>query len=97
MATYRFVGVSLFHVNDHSLFAACMFIVAAVKRPDVCTGIMKSELSNPNANSRSGAIARFYALWRSRYHCWLKMEEGAHVHFKVKFTLPCRKKYLMLK
>jgi len=38
-------------------------------------------------------VIRFYALWRNRYHVWLKMEDGAQAVFRVPppgidFTLP---------
>jgi hypothetical protein len=74
-------------------FSAAMFIVASVKQPDEAVGIMRRELKDPDATHRSSAILRFYALWKNRYHCWLKMEDGAQTSFKVAppsidFTLP---------
>lgn len=32
-------------------------------------------------------FSRFYALWRNRFHVWLKMEEGAQSVFKVRFNI----------
>ena len=44
---------------------------------------MHSELSQRDPNVRAAAVRRFYALWRNRFHVWLKMEDGAQLTFKV--------------
>ena len=46
-----------------------------------------------NDKSPTHLVIRFYALWRNRYHVWLKMEDGAQAVFRVPppgidFTLP---------
>ena len=46
-----------------------------------------------SSERRAAAVVRFYALWRHRFHCWLRMEDGAQGYFKVPppsidFTLP---------
>lgn len=64
-------------------FAASMFIVASVKQPQAAVEIMLSEMRQLNADRRSAAIVRFYALWRHRYTCWLRLEENAHSNFRV--------------
>ncbi|CAI4225052.1 unnamed protein product [Auanema sp. JU1783] len=73
--------------------AASMFILACVRRPEDSLKIVKDALKSVNASERTAAIQRFYALWRNRYHVWLKMEDGAQSSFKVPppgidFTLP---------
>ncbi|CAJ0578771.1 unnamed protein product, partial [Mesorhabditis spiculigera] len=73
--------------------AASMFIVASVRRPDDAVAIIKAAIDSENPTERTGAVQRFYALWRNRFHVWLKMEEGAQTVFKVPppgidFTLP---------
>src|SRR4051812_17708623 len=55
--------------------------------------MMKTQLSHKDPSVRICAVNRFYTLWRHRYHCWLKLEDGAHLSFKVPppgidFTLP---------
>ncbi|TKR76778.1 hypothetical protein L596_017869 [Steinernema carpocapsae] len=93
----QMVGISwelLIH-NDPSVVAsaASLFIICAVRCMDDTISLMKREMSHTNATKRSSAIRRFYALWRNRYHVWLKMEDGAQLVFKVPppgidFTLP---------
>ncbi|KAK0415429.1 hypothetical protein QR680_011941 [Steinernema hermaphroditum] len=93
----QMVGISwelLIH-SDPSVVssAASLFIICAVRCMDDSVGLMKREMSHTNATKRSSAIRRFHALWRNRYHVWLKMEDGAQLIFKVPppgidFTLP---------
>lgn len=73
--------------------AAALFIVASVKESAQAVAIIRKELESLEPGDRIQAVERFYALWRNRYHCWVKMEDGAHVVFKVPppgidFTLP---------
>ncbi|VDM59235.1 unnamed protein product [Angiostrongylus costaricensis] len=75
------------------LSAASMFVVACVRRAEECLKVMKKAMESSNATDRTEAIHRFYALWRNRFHVWLKMEDGAQTSFKVPppgidFTLP---------
>ncbi|RCN49022.1 hypothetical protein ANCCAN_04899, partial [Ancylostoma caninum] len=75
------------------LSAASMFVAACVRRPEDALRVMKKALESKNATERTEGIQRFYALWRNRFHVWLKMEEGAQASFKVPppgidFTLP---------
>uniref|UniRef100_A0A914WE92 Protein unc-80 homolog n=1 Tax=Plectus sambesii TaxID=2011161 RepID=A0A914WE92_9BILA len=81
---------SNYHVTST---AAALFIIASVKQPEYAVDIIKRELMVDDATRRTCAIIRFYALWRNRFHCWLKMEDGAQMIFKVPppgidFTLP---------
>uniref|UniRef100_A0A915C2K7 Transmembrane protein n=1 Tax=Parascaris univalens TaxID=6257 RepID=A0A915C2K7_PARUN len=84
----------LVHSDAHLVAtAASLFIVTSVKRPDGVIAVMQAELSSTDAGIRSAAIRRFHALWRNRFHVWLKMEDGAQMNFKVPppgidFTLP---------
>uniref|UniRef100_A0A914DS60 Protein unc-80 homolog n=1 Tax=Acrobeloides nanus TaxID=290746 RepID=A0A914DS60_9BILA len=73
--------------------AASMFICCSVRCSDDSINLIKLNLSHPDATYRTEAIRRFLALWRNRFHVWLKMEEGAQLIFKVPppsidFTLP---------
>ncbi|KAJ1363609.1 Unc-80p [Parelaphostrongylus tenuis] len=75
------------------LSAASMFVVACVRRPEESLKVMRKAMESSNATDRTEAIQRFYALWRNRFHVWLKMEDGAQTSFKVPppgidFTLP---------
>jgi protein unc-80 len=70
-----------------------MFICCSVRCSDDSINLIKLNLSHPDATYRTEAIRRFLALWRNRFHVWLKMEEGAQLIFKVPppsidFTLP---------
>ncbi|EYC17969.1 hypothetical protein Y032_0029g1983 [Ancylostoma ceylanicum] len=70
-----------------------MFVAACVRKPEDALRVMKKALESKNATERTEGIQRFYALWRNRFHVWLKMEEGAQASFKVPppgidFTLP---------
>ncbi|CAD6199380.1 unnamed protein product [Caenorhabditis auriculariae] len=84
----------LLHEEPHVvLSAASMFIVASVRRSEDALAVMKKDFESGDPNQRTNAIQRFYALWRNRFHAWLKMEEGAQASFKVPppgidFTLP---------
>lgn len=64
---------------------ASLFIVTSVKRPDGVIAVMQAELSSTDAGIRTAAIRRFHALWRNRFHVWLKMEDGAQMNFKVTY------------
>lgn len=64
-----------------------------MKCADECVQTIKRDLTSTNPSVRSSAVRRFYALWRNRFHVWLKMEDGAQMVFKVPppgidFTLP---------
>lgn len=75
------------------LTAASMLVAACVRRPEDVLKVVRRSLESNNATERTEAIQRFYALWRNRFHVWLKMEDGAQASFKVPppgidFTLP---------
>nr|CAD7443504.1 unnamed protein product [Timema bartmani] len=76
--------------------AASLFILAAVKAPNQAMGHMHHGLHHQDPAVRINAILRFQVLWKLRYQVWPRMEEGAHVTFKVpppgiEFTLPSPK------
>uniref|UniRef100_A0A7I4YUG5 UNC80 domain-containing protein n=1 Tax=Haemonchus contortus TaxID=6289 RepID=A0A7I4YUG5_HAECO len=75
------------------LSSASMLVAACVRRPEDVVKVVRKSLESKNVTERTEAIQRFYALWRNRFHVWLKMEEGAQASFKVPppgidFTLP---------
>lgn len=84
----------LIHNDPHIVAtAASMFICCSVRCSEDCINTIKENLSSPNANTRAQAVRRFFALWRNRFHVWMKMEDGAQMVFKVPppsidFTLP---------
>ncbi|XP_054724860.1 protein unc-80 homolog [Uloborus diversus] len=76
--------------------AAVAFILASVKAPDYASELLMQELKHSDPSRRVNAILKFQVLWRNRYQCWPRMEDGAHVTFKVpppniEFTLPSPK------
>lgn len=76
--------------------AAAFFILAAVKAPNHVQEIMQKALKNKEPQVRIGAILRYQILWKSRFQVWPRMEENAHMTFKVpppgiEFTLPSPK------
>ncbi|KAK2588606.1 hypothetical protein KPH14_006375 [Odynerus spinipes] len=76
--------------------AASLFIVAAVRAPNQASEIMHNGLQHSNSSVRINAILRFQVLWKLRYQVWPRMEEAAHMTFKVpppgiEFTLPSPK------
>lgn len=76
--------------------AASIFILCAVKVPHQVADLMQHNLSHPDPTIRINAILRFQVLWKLRYQVWPRMEEGAHLLFKVpppgiEFTLPSPK------
>ncbi|XP_042902932.1 protein unc-80 homolog [Parasteatoda tepidariorum] len=76
--------------------AAVAFILASVKAPEFATQLLKNELKHDDPTHRVNAILKFQVLWRNRYQCWPRMEDGAHITFKVpppniEFTLPSPK------
>lgn len=60
-----------------------MFICCAVKCSEESVKIIKDDLMSTDSNCRSKAVWRFSALWKNRFHVWLKMEENAQTFFKV--------------
>ncbi|GIY67759.1 hypothetical protein CDAR_36052 [Caerostris darwini] len=76
--------------------AAVAFILASVKAPEFATHLLAQELKHDEPARRINAILKFQVLWRNRYQCWPRMEDGAHITFKVpppniEFTLPSPK------
>lgn len=76
--------------------SAALFIIASVRAPSFASDIMQRALKHKDTNVRIGAILRYQVLWKARYQVWPRMEEGAHVSFKVpppgiEFTLPSPK------
>ncbi|KZC08559.1 Protein unc-80 like protein, partial [Dufourea novaeangliae] len=76
--------------------AASLFIVAAVRAPNQASELMHHGLQHSVASVRINAILRFQVLWKLRYQVWPRMEENAHLTFKVpppgiEFTLPSPK------
>ncbi|KAK6643812.1 hypothetical protein RUM43_000075 [Polyplax serrata] len=76
--------------------AASLFILCSVRAPNHASDLMHHALSNQETSIRINAILRFQVLWKLRYQVWPRMEEGAHVTFKVpppgiEFTLPSPK------
>uniref|UniRef100_A0A7E4W3C8 UNC80 domain-containing protein n=1 Tax=Panagrellus redivivus TaxID=6233 RepID=A0A7E4W3C8_PANRE len=84
----------LLHNDAHVVAtAASMFICCSVRCSDEAIKTIKESLASPDTTTRTSAIRRFFALWRNRFHVWLKMEDGAQLVFKVPppgidFTLP---------
>ncbi|XP_055936881.1 protein unc-80 homolog isoform X2 [Argiope bruennichi] len=76
--------------------AAVAFILASVKAPEFATQLLSQELKHDDPARRINAILKFQVLWKNRYQCWPRMEDGAHITFKVpppniEFTLPSPK------
>ncbi|XP_021940294.1 protein unc-80 homolog isoform X4 [Zootermopsis nevadensis] len=76
--------------------AASLFILAAVRAPNQATDTIHHGLHHQDPAARINAILRFQVLWKLRYQVWPRMEEGAHLTFKVpppgiEFTLPSPK------
>uniref|UniRef100_T1K5F1 Uncharacterized protein n=2 Tax=Tetranychus urticae TaxID=32264 RepID=T1K5F1_TETUR len=84
--------------TDQDVRTSCSvaFIIAAVKSPEYASKLLSDELSSEDPSNRIKAINKFYAIWRARHQCWQRMEDGAHLVFKVpppviEFTLPSPK------
>jgi len=76
--------------------AAALFIISAVRAPNQASDLMHKSLQHSNTSVRINAILRFQVLWKLRYQVWPRMEEAAHLTFKVpppgiEFTLPSPK------
>lgn len=76
--------------------AASLFIVAAVRAPNQASELMHHGLQHNSVTVRISAILKFQVLWKLRYQVWPRMEEPAHLTFKVpppgiEFTLPSPK------
>lgn len=76
--------------------AASLFIVGAVRAPNQASELMHHGLQHSSTSVRINAILRFQVLWKLRYQVWPRMEENAHLTFKVpppgiEFTLPSPK------
>ncbi|XP_031332358.1 protein unc-80 homolog isoform X3 [Photinus pyralis] len=76
--------------------AASLFILCSVKVPQQVSDLMHQSLSNTDPSVRINSVLRFQVLWKLRYQVWPRMEENAHILFKVpppgiEFTLPSPK------
>ncbi|XP_046393341.1 protein unc-80 homolog [Ischnura elegans] len=76
--------------------AAALFILGAVRAPVQATHLIHGALQDKEPAGRINAILRFQVLWKLRYQVWPRMEDGAHLTFKVpppgiEFTLPSPK------
>ncbi|KAK4883609.1 hypothetical protein RN001_006928 [Aquatica leii] len=76
--------------------AASLFILCSVKVPQQVSELMHRGLSNSDPTIRINSVLRFQVLWKLRYQVWPRMEENAHILFKVpppgiEFTLPSPK------
>ncbi|XP_017782231.1 PREDICTED: LOW QUALITY PROTEIN: protein unc-80 homolog, partial [Nicrophorus vespilloides] len=88
-------GAVILH-QEVAACAASIFILCAVKVPQLVAELMQHELSHPETATRINSILRFQVLWKLRYQVWPRMEESAHLLFKVpppgiEFTLPSPK------
>lgn len=82
--------------QELSANAAALFIIASVRAPTAASDVMQRALKHRDANVRIGAILRYQVLWKCRFQVWPRMEDGAHIAFKVpppgiEFTLPSPK------
>ncbi|CAG9539348.1 unnamed protein product, partial [Cercopithifilaria johnstoni] len=84
----------LIHRDKHLVTsAASLFIISSVRNPEGTVNVIRNSLLSDDPNIRTEGLRRFHALWRNRFHVWLKMEDGAQLVFKVPppgidFTLP---------
>lgn len=88
--------VLLEHDKELASNAASIFIFGSVKAPSYTTDIMQKALKHKDPNIKIGAILRFQILWKNRFQVWPRMEESAHMSFKIpppgiEFTLPSPK------
>ncbi|XP_058813943.1 protein unc-80 homolog isoform X3 [Topomyia yanbarensis] len=82
--------------QEVSAASAALFILASVKSPTTASELMQRALKHKNPNIRIQAMLRYQVLWKNRFQVWPRMEEGAHLSFKVpppgiEFTLPSPK------
>lgn len=82
--------------QEISATAAALYIIASVRAPNFASEIMQRALKHKDPDIRIQAILRYQVLWKNRFQVWPRMEEGAHVSFKVpppgiEFTLPSPK------
>lgn len=76
----------LSHSDAHIVStAAALFICCAVKSAEECMRIMRADMASNDPNRRVQSACRFMALWRNRFHVWLKMEDNAQLVFKVHY------------
>lgn len=76
--------------------SAAFFILGSVRAPTCASDIMQRALKHRDPNIKIGAILRYQVLWKCRFQVWPRMEEGAHLSFKIpppgiEFTLPSPK------
>lgn len=76
--------------------SAAFFILGSVRAPNCASDIMQRALKHRDPNIKIGAILRYQVLWKCRFQVWPRMEEGAHLSFKIpppgiEFTLPSPK------
>lgn len=82
--------------QEVSAASAALFILASVKAPTTASELMQRAMKHKNPNVRVEAMLRYQVLWKNRFQVWPRMEEGAHLSFKVpppgiEFTLPSPK------
>lgn len=54
-----------------------------MRSPEGTVNVIRNSLLSDDPNIRTEGLRRFHALWRNRFHVWLKMEDGAQLVFKV--------------
>ncbi|XP_038122393.1 protein unc-80 homolog isoform X5 [Culex quinquefasciatus] len=82
--------------QEVSAASSALFILASVKAPTTASELMQRAMKNKDPNIRIGAMLRYQVLWKNRFQVWPRMEEGAHLSFKIpppgiEFTLPSPK------
>lgn len=82
--------------QEISASAAALYIIASARAPNFASETMQRALKHKDPEIRIQAILRYQVLWKNRYQVWPRMENLAHVTFKVpppgiEFTLPSPK------
>ena len=73
--------------HRYHTFSATVFLVCSAKIGEQSQELMTRQLQHEDANERIDAILRFGVLWRFRWHVWPRLEDGAHMHIKVRFLV----------
>lgn len=73
--------------QDIASSAATLFIISAIKQPQLVEGLLRRELKSSDSSTRYSALLKFESLWKFRYHVWPRLESNANNILKI--SPPC--------
>ncbi len=73
--------------QDIASSAATLFIISAIKQPQIVEDLLAKHFKSPDINVRYLALLKFESLWKFRFHVWPRLEANANNLLKI--SPPC--------